>query len=503
LHIPIIPFMIKTEGGVFKDGIHMDANELVRYISSGKEAVSSPPDEAAYTEFFAEALKKAHHLIHISLTTSMSKEFKTASEAAKAFDNVTVVNSECLSSAAGILVLIGYKLMQQGMSVDDIVAELEAVKHRLKCSFIINTTEYMAKRGLVSRRLNKVADALNLHPALRIRNDRAGIGGVWFGRTKRAYRKYINSALPPDTIPDPDVVFITYVDVPEDMLTWIKEEIGKTAYFENVIFQQASAAISSNCGPGTFGILYFLKSNKSYNIASFINDATLDEGPSASDVISGEYPEDTEDIEDDQDIDDAENTAFPADGKWYRQLKGMDVENAIKNSGSEEAFKAVLKIFYDSMQDKHAELENSFSSENWENYIIKIHALKSSAKLVGATELSKKAERLEMAGKENDIRYIKDHHESAMNDYLSYREALDHIFSGADTGKPVADEFIMESIYDELHDAAENMDCDKVEAIMKEISGYAIPETEKEKFDLIRQKADNLDYDGMLEALGK
>ena len=73
-------------------------------------------------------------------------------------------------------------------------------------------------------------------------------------------------------IPDSDVVFVTYVDVPSDTLSWIEEQIRNQAYFENIVFQQASAAISSNCGPGTFGILYFLKSNKSYNIASYISE---------------------------------------------------------------------------------------------------------------------------------------------------------------------------------------------------------------------------------------
>ena len=59
----------------------------------------------------------------------------------------------------------------------------------------------------------------------------------------------------------------------------------------------------------------------------------------------------------------------------------------------------------------------------------------------------------------------------------------------------------MESIYDELRDAAENMDCDKIEGIMKEIGEYAIPGSEKEKFGRIREKADMLDYEGMLKAL--
>ncbi len=516
LHIPIIPFEIKTDEGVFKDGVHMDAYELIRHMNAGKEAVSSPPDEAAYTEFFAEVLKKTHHLIHISITTSMSGDYQSASEAAKAFGNVTVINSECLSSSTGILVLIACKLAQQGLPVQDIISELETVKHRLKCSFIINTTEYMARRGLVSARLNSIAEALNLHPALTIRNDKAGIGGIWLGRTKRAYKKYISRALPPDTIPDADVVFITYADIPWETLKWIEEEIRKEAYFEHVIFQQASAAISSNCGPGAFGILYFLKSNKSYNLASFIDVETTVESAADDTAEAEETPEeysviDTDeytffDDEDMQGMDEAEDLP-QTELKWYQKLDCIDSQAAIKNSGSEDAFKAVLKIFYDSIPDKHSELEKYFSSEDWENYTIKIHALKSSARLVGAMELGEQAEKLEMAGKENNIPYISEHHASVMEDYIKFRDELaeacgDEEESGDETeDKPVADEDLMICIYDELRAAAESMDCEKVEIIMKEIGEYAIPDTEKEKFDIVREKANNYDYDGILKAL--
>ena len=514
LHIPIMPFLIKTDEGVFKDGVHMDANELVRHMGLGKEAVSLPPTEADYTEFFAESLKKAHHLIHISLTTSMSKEFPIANEAAKAFDNVTVINSECLSSAAGILVLIGYKLIQQGLPVESIISELEEIKHRLKCSFVINTTEFMAKRGLISNRLNKFAQALNLHPSLKFSNDKAGIGGVWWGRTKRAYRKYISRALPPDTIPDPEVAFITYVDIPEDTLAWIKEEIGKTAYFEHMIFQQASAAISSNCGSGTFGVLYLLKSNKSYNIASFIDDMyetpesylePYEEDEADDDLMEDITGEETGDIKAEEPSKEKEKDSGASEEKWYKMINCIDTEAALKFSGSEEAFKAVLKIFYESIDDKYRELENCYTSGDIENYTIKIHALKSSARLVGATDLATKAELLENAGKEKDTDYIKENHPSAMKDYLSYKEALEPVFAdkGGDTdpGKPVADDYIMESIYEEFRDAAEDMDCDKLEAIIKEAGEYEIPDPEKEKFARICEKAGMFDYEGILEEL--
>ncbi len=517
LHIPIIPFVINTDEGVFKDGVHMDASELIRYINLGKEAVSAPQGEAEYTKFFADVLKKTHHIIHISLTSSMSVEYKTAMEAAKSFDNVTVINSGLVSSATGILVLIAYKLARQGLQVQDIVKEIEEVKHRLRCSFIIDSTEYMTKRGYLSKGLHKVAQTLNLHPALRIKKDTAGIGGVWFGHTKRVYRKYIKKALPPDLIPDPDVVFITYAYLDVETLEWIEQEIRKLAYFEHVVFQQASAAISSNCGPGTFGILYLLKSNKSYNIASFIDEETehADNGDTEemlTDNESGTEPEEEVDyvpdyFEASEEYEEETSEESEDEDKWYSKLDSIDAGTAIKNSGSEEAFKSVLEIFFDSITDKRNALDNYYSSGDWENYAIKIHALKSSAKLVGAMELSEMAEALEMASKGDNIPFVKENHNSVMEYYQSYRESLASAFpdkAGEDEGdsdKPVADQDTMNRIYDELRVAADDMDDDEVDRIIKEANEYVIPDSEKERFLLVCEKADMLDYDGILEVL--
>ena len=538
LNIPIIPFVIRTETGIFRDGVHLDADELVRYINAGREAVSSPPGEAEYAEFFGNMLRRAHHLIHIAITTGMSEDYMNASEAAKSFDNVSVINSECISSATGILVLIAYKLAAQGLSVKDIISELESVKKRLKCSFVIDTTKYMTRKGLVSQQADRIARAVNLHPALRMQNDKIGIFGIWMGRTKRAYKRYISRAFPSDVVPDEEVVFITYVDIPGETLLWIVEEVKKAADFENVILQQASAAISSNCGSGTFGIMYFVKSNKSYNISSYLDreeEESREKSEANKDSEAGSFEEEAELYDEESDTGEEEElyeeeayneyeaeprdegaalseeeTSDPGTEASLSGLKNIDVAAAIKNSGSEEAFKAVLKIFHESIPEKYEALSQYYEAGDWKNYTIKIHALKSSAKLVGAMELSEKARLLEEAGKEKDIQYIKEHHEDAMADFLEYKDTLSGLFGKTDEdsgdengGRPVADEYLMESIYEGLHEAAEAMDCDMVEEIMKEIGGYAIPAGEKEKFNRIREKADMLDYNGILEELKK
>ena len=514
LNIPILPFMIRTEEGLFKDGVQMGADEMMRYLNAGKNAESVPPNEATYTEFFASNLRHAHHLIHISLTTSMSDDYYKATEAAKSFDNVTVINSGSISSATGLLVLIAHKLAQMNLSAEEIMRELETVKERLKCSFIIDTTEFMAKKGLVSRKVDRMARNLNLHPCLRVKNDKTGIGGIWFGERMRAYKKYIAKAFPVDVIPDQEIVFVTFVDVPLETLAWIKEEISRYAYFENVVFKQASAAISTNCGPGAFGILYFVKSNKSYNLSSYIDteaslftetlkgEKTLTYNMAMSEDTEAEGAEEAADAEEIEAAEERAEEVAKEDAKWYETIEGIDGSIAIKNSGSEESFKTVLRIFYDSIDSKAEELEGYFEAADWKDYTIKVHALKSSAKLIGAMETSEKAQLLENAGKEEDETYIRQHHASLMKEYKQYKEALKPVFQTEyEEKKPEADPALMESVYEGLREAAETMDCDAVEEIMSELSSYAIPQSEQEKFALITEAAACFDYVGILNAM--
>ncbi|MBQ8983894.1 MAG: DegV family EDD domain-containing protein [Lachnospiraceae bacterium] len=545
LNIPIMPVLIRTDEGVFKDGIQMDADELIRYMENGGNAASLSMNEEDYTEFFANALKRAHNLIHISINSGMSSDYEKVTEAAKAFDNVTVVNSGVLSSATGILVLIAYKLAQQGVSVPDIVAELERIKERINCNFVVNTTEYMAKIGFVSPFVHKVAQSFNLHPSISFKDDKYRTAGIWMGSTRRAYRKFIHKAFPVDIIPDPDILFITYVNVPTDTLLWIKEEISKIAYFENVVFKQASAAVSSGCGSGTFGIMYFAKSNKSYNIASFLNGAeedrfredTEEEDEAEDDNTYNEYDhrddrptarqnqsdggadKETADKEAFKRIDPKADRESDSGLAWYECIEGIDGAAGIQNASSEELYRSLLEMFYQSIPDKHAEIDGFYLAEDWDNYTIKIHALKSSARLIGAIELGDKAQLLENAGKEGNISYIHEQHSEFMQNYVRFQELLSDVFgsgseegsfgasaadgdNGGDAGnKPAIDHKMLQEIYEKLRIAADEIDSDAIDELLEELSGYSLPEEDNEICRAVSRFAENYEYDGITEAL--
>jgi hypothetical protein len=61
----------------------------------------------------------------------------------------------------------------------------------------------------------------------------------------------------------------------------------------------------------------------------------------------------------------------------------------------------------------------------------------------------------------------------------------------------------MESVYEEMRDAAEEMDCDRLEDIFTEMEDYRIPAEEVERYKKLKLAVDHFDYEGILSLLDK
>ena len=62
-------------------------------------------------------------------------------------------------------------------------------------------------------------------------------------------------------------------------------------------------------------------------------------------------------------------------------------------------------------------METLLEQEDWENYRIRAHSLKSTSKTIGALMLSEHARCLEFALKDGDTEYVKEHHRELMSEY--------------------------------------------------------------------------------------
>lgn len=93
----------------------------------------------------------------------------------------------------------------------------------------------------------------------------------------------------------------------------------------------------------------------------------------------------------------------------------------------EEFYQEMLQCYLDNSSYK--EIQGCYDREDWENYRILVHALKSTSLSIGAVELSGQAKEMEMASKESRIMDIHAGHEAMMKNYgrimEKIQEALD------------------------------------------------------------------------------
>ena len=95
------------------------------------------------------------------------------------------------------------------------------------------------------------------HPVLVLKKGKMSISRFYFGSKEQAWKKYMTSAFRVTGVINRRILFITYVGMSSKELEHVREMVKAKINFEEVYIQKASPAIAANCGPGTFGLLFF------------------------------------------------------------------------------------------------------------------------------------------------------------------------------------------------------------------------------------------------------
>ena len=254
--ISVCPYYVCTDEGRFLDEQELQPDELLMHIANGGTGYSQPPEVEDYERFFAEKLTEAQNVIHISMAKHVSDGYQNALEAAKSFENVTVIDSGHLSSSMGLTVLCAAHMAEHHAVKEAIVETVKRMEHFISSAFIINSTHMMCQSGRISRKVQILCDALLLHPVLVLKKSKMVVGSMEMGSFSHVAKKYIRKTLQDTRNIDRRILFITYSGMDEKKLQYIQNVVQQYCPFERVYLQKASSAIASNCGPGSFGLLF-------------------------------------------------------------------------------------------------------------------------------------------------------------------------------------------------------------------------------------------------------
>jgi CheY-like chemotaxis protein len=192
--------------------------------------------------------------------------------------------------------------------------------------------------------------------------------------------------------------------------------------------------------------------------------------------------------------------SIPPELEWINDVEGIDTDEGIKNSGGISQFIFSLKLFLDTIEGNARVIKDAYESGDIRLYTIKVHALKSSFRIIGALKMSKLAESLEDAGNKEDMEYIDRYTDELLDRYLEFEDKLSRLSESDkedDSDKEAISEEELKDAYEALRDVIPQMDYDSVELILNQLKEYKLPKEDKEKMTQLGKMLKSFDWDAM------
>ena len=185
----------------------------------------------------------------------------------------------------------------------------------------------------------------------------------------------------------------------------------------------------------------------------------------------------------------------------------IDVEQAVENAGDFENWFNVTKTFTRLISKNASDIEKDLINGDYKNFTILVHALKSSARIIGADKLSKSAEELEMLGKdiqaqngnfEEILGQIQVKTGKMLSEYREFEGILASVLeeplsSSKEKKLMTVDEF--EGIKASILQACDSCDLEKIEKEMEKIKGSYLSQEVNLDIEALTDAIDQIDFE--------
>ncbi|MCR5590232.1 MAG: response regulator [Lachnospiraceae bacterium] len=158
----------------------------------------------------------------------------------------------------------------------------------------------------------------------------------------------------------------------------------------------------------------------------------------------------------------------------------IDFDTGLSNIGGMiEAYSSVVNAYYREGLGKMELVPALLSDKDYKNYIIEVHALKSSSAAIGATAMSHLFRELEFAGKANNIEFIESRTDSVL---ATFAEVLEKVKTYLE------EKGLLESDKDEPAPEGEEIELDDavIDELITSLSNFNIKDTEERVSECVK-----------------
>ena len=169
--IILIPTRIMVDEVEYIDRENITKEEIIDKMINDKAKTSTsvaPPAE--FHRIISEALEKNEKVLYIAISSKMSATYQNAVLTAKRIKTENFIAIDTQSVSWGMTLLIDHAVIrrEQGISVEQVVKEIEEMMKNLKLFFMVDTLEYLRRGGRIGAAKSLLGKLINAKPVLAI-----------------------------------------------------------------------------------------------------------------------------------------------------------------------------------------------------------------------------------------------------------------------------------------------------------------------------------------------
>ena len=260
--ISILPLNIVLDMKSYSDGEEISPDEI--YVWSEKMHKTPKTAAVAYDralEMASAFQKNGDEMIFFGISESMSTTCNVMRMVKEElnYTGLYVIDSQNLSTGIGLQVLRAAELAGQGLAAQEIVTQIEQERGRVRASFVVERLDYLAMGGRCSSVVALFGGKLKLKPRIEVTDGKMEAGKKYRGNQDKVILKYVQDMEMQLRQADPHRIFITHSGCEEAVIRSVEEYLKGLHHFEEILITRAGGVISSHCGPGTLGVLFYEK----------------------------------------------------------------------------------------------------------------------------------------------------------------------------------------------------------------------------------------------------
>lgn len=178
---------------------------------------------------------------------------------------------------------------------------------------------------------------------------------------------------------------------------------------------------------------------------------------------------------------------------------GFSFEEGVNHCGSKAALMKTIRIFYRTIDSKANKIEQCLKEGLIGDYVIEVHALKSSALLIGAVPLSEAAKELEDYGKQGKTEVLEEKTPDVLTLYRDLKNILRPYAEKEEDAKKEFSDGEWITALQQIHQCIEQFDLDGVDQIMEQLEEYQVPECIRESMDQLRVYVADVSMEEIME----